>query len=287
MIKKISTIKELYHFIGLKRTPIHEGFDVLTHEDTYPDTSKMVPAHRRDFFSVIFLENQQEGEMHIDQNMHANLNDVLFFQSPQHIFSFVRGEAMKGFLIFFKPEILLPHISNLSSQYTFFSTLQQNLLHLNKEEKEEVVLLFNMILKEKRNKDLCKYLLLSLLEKSKTIFEKYQTRSQGLSSEKLFVERFKHLVENHFIEQRSVAFYAEQLNLTANYLNDRIKAHTGSNAKEHISNRVLLEAKNMLLYTDMDIAEISHVLQFSQPSYFGRFFKKYTQTTPKSFRLNQ
>ncbi|MBD0401230.1 AraC family transcriptional regulator [Flammeovirga sp. EKP202] len=283
MIKSISSIEELYQFIGLKRTPIDKGFDVFTHEETYPGTHKMVSAHRRDFYSIIFLETQQDGEMHIDQNVHSSQRDILFFQSPQHVFSFVRGESMKGFLIFFTPEILLPHVTDVVSEFSFFSTLQNNLVHLNREEKKEIITLLKFILKEKKNTKLVKYLLLSLLEKSKIIFSK-QIDSVEETSEKQFVEKFKRLVENNFIEQKSVAFYAEQLNLTANYLNDKIKGYTGLNAKEHITNRILLEAKNMLIYTNMDIAEVSYTLQFSQPSYFGRFFRKHTNVTPKAYR---
>ncbi|OSY88292.1 hypothetical protein WH52_05835 [Tenacibaculum holothuriorum] len=287
MIKRISSIQELYEFTGLKRTPIHKHFDILTHQDTYPDVHKMVAAHRRDFCSVIYLESQQDGEMHINQNTHSRLEDVLFFQSSQHIFSFVRGEAMKGFILFFTPEFLLPHVKDIVTDYSFFSNVQNNIFQLNIEEKESITSLFKTIQKECENKELSKYLILALLEKGKEIQEKHQTSEKEISSEFQLVNTFKRLVENNFIEHKSVRFYAEQLHITANYLNDRIKAHTSKTAKGHITNRVLLEAKNMLLYTDMDIAEISHILQFNEPSYFGKFFKKHTQVSPKVFRDNQ
>lgn len=287
MIKKISSIEELYDFVGLKRKPLHAHFDILTHQDTYPDVHKMVAAHRRNFCSIIYLESQQDGEMHINQNVHSHLKDTLFFQSHQHIFSFVRGEAMKGFILFFTPEFLLPIVKDIVTEYSFFSSSQNNIFKLNKEEKKRIVHLFKTILKEAENKELSKYLLLALLEKSKEIQEKHHAIAQAIPTEFQLVNAFKRLVANHFIEQKSVSFYAEQLHLTANYLNDRIKAHTGKTAKEHITDRVVLEAKNMLLYTNMDIAEISFTLQFNEPSYFGRFFKKHTQITPKAFRANR
>lgn len=61
MIKNISNIEELYRFTGLDRVPIHQSFDLLTHQETYPETKKMVQAHRRNFYSIIFLESQQDG----------------------------------------------------------------------------------------------------------------------------------------------------------------------------------------------------------------------------------
>lgn len=287
MIQQIATIKDLYKLTGFDRVPIYEHFDICTHEDTYPSTKKMVPAHRRDFYSIIFLESQQEGEMQINQNKHAQLNNILFFQGPQHVFSFVRGESMKGFLIFFKPEFLLPLVNDIISDFSFFRSSENNLFQLNKTEKEEFVTFFKTILAEKHNPNVAKALLVALLEKSKILQQKHLTIEESIPTEFQLVNNFKRLVNNHFIEEKSVEFYANQLNLTANYLNNRIKAHTGKTAKEHIAERTLLEAKNMLLYTDFDITEISYRLNFSENSYFGKFFKKHTNQTPKAFRLNR
>ncbi|NOU58292.1 helix-turn-helix domain-containing protein [Marinifilum caeruleilacunae] len=287
MIQKISNIQELYQLTGFDHSPITDHFDIITHQETYPSTRKMVPAHRRDFFSIIFLENQQEGEMQINQDKHANQEDIIFFQGPQHVFSFVRGESMTGFLIFFKPEFLLPLKNDVVSDFSFFRSSENNLFHLNSTDKKEFVNLFKMIKSESRNQEVVKALLLALLEKAALLQKKHQTIEKAIPGEIQLVNNFKRLVNNHFIEEKSVEFYAIQLNLTANYLNNRIKAQTGKTAKEHISERILLEAKNMLLYTDFDIAEISFRLNFSEPTYFGKFFKKHTQITPRAFRSNR
>ncbi|NLR91409.1 helix-turn-helix domain-containing protein [Flammeovirga agarivorans] len=286
MIPTISDIQDLYNTTEFDRHPISVDFDIVTHQETYPSTKKMVPAHRRDFFSVIFLENQEEGEMLINQDKHAHLNDILFFQSPQHVFSFVRGDSMKGFLLFFKAEFLLPFINEVISEYSFFRNNENNLFHLNENEKREFINLFRAIQTDKQNPNVAKALVVALLEKVKVIQQKHQTKEKTISSETRLVNQFKRLVNNSFIEEKSVEFYAQQLNLTANYLNNRIKAHTGKTAKEHIAERILLEAKNMLMYTDLDVAEISFQLNFSENSYFGKFFKKHTGLTPKAFRQN-
>ena len=100
----------------------------------------------------------------------------------------------------------------------------------------------------------------------------------------LTVRKYKDLINNSFLENRAVSFYAQQLNVTPNYLNEIVKAETGISAKRHISERLLLEAQNLLRYSDMDIAEISYALQFSEPTHFTKFFKKETGETPKSFQ---
>ncbi|WP_430814779.1 helix-turn-helix domain-containing protein [Carboxylicivirga sp. RSCT41] len=287
MIQTVYNIQDMYRLTGFEHQPLSDDFDIITHQETYPTTNKMVAAHRRDFFSIIYLESQQEGEMQINQDKHAHLNDILFFQSPQHVFSFVRGDSMKGFLIFFKPEFILPFSNDVISDFSYFRSSENNLFQLNQKEKEAFTGLFKAIDAEKEHTDVAKALLLALLEKARLLQQKHRTIEQAIPAEYQLVNNFKRLVNNHFIVEKSVEFYAEQLNMTANYLNNRIKAHTGKTAKEHIAHRTLMEAKNMLLYTGFDVAEISFRLHFSEPSYFGKFFKKHTQQTPKAFRLNR
>lgn len=271
----------------MKRRPRHAHYDVLTHEETYPDVKRMMAAHRRDFYSVIYLEDQQDGAMQINQTAHQQAKDILFFQSPQHIFSFVRGEAMKGFIVFFKPEFLLPYTTDISGEFSFFDSLRNNVFWLDTNDKTAIIQIFDSLLQQRDRQEVAKHLLLALLKYSQLIWRKHQSIEKEQPSDIRLLNQFKGLVENHFIEQKRVSFYADQLNLTANYLNDKIKLYSGKSAKSHITDRVILEAKNMLLYTELDIAEISFILQFNEPSYFGRFFKKYTGVTPKTFRSNR
>lgn len=284
MIKTMHSIQEFYEYMGLRRTPVSPQFDILTHQETYPNSRKMVPVHRRLFFSIIFLENQQQGKMTINQDTHEQLQDTLFFQSPEHLFSFVRGNAMQGFLIFFQPEFLQPYAPTILSEFSFFSNLQQNLFELDTTEKTAFISLFDNLMAEKSQANIAKYLLLALLEKSKALQEKRLSIEKTSPRQHQLMASFRNLVNNHFIENKSVEFYAEKLHLTPNYLNSQIKTHTGISAKAHINDRLLLEAKNMLTYTEVDVAEIAFMLQFSDPSYFGKFFRKHTQMTPNQFR---
>ncbi|WP_196887731.1 helix-turn-helix domain-containing protein [Aureivirga sp. CE67] len=287
MIKQISSFQELYEFVNFDRKPISENFDIFSHQETYPSTSEMVFPHRRDFYSIIFLENQQEGKMQLNTKKFEQQKNILFFQSPEHIFSFVRGKTMKGFLIFIKPDFLLPIVEKIENKYSFFDILNQNVFHLNDKEKKEFLKFFSMILEEKNNLEVVKYLVLAFLEKTKKIQENSLQINDNENSGQKLISNFKNLVNNYFIEKKHVDFYAEKLNLTPNYLNHQIKILTGKTIKEHLTNRLLLEAKNLLKYSTIDIAEIAYLLNFSDPSYFGKYFKKQTNFTPKQFRENR
>jgi AraC-like DNA-binding protein len=286
-IPVLQSFTELNRFTGFERTPLSDDFEIVTHEETYPGgVKKMIPPHRRNFFTVILLNNQQEGQMRMNEAEYEHQENVLFFQSPEHIFSFVRGRAMTGYIVFFRKEFLFRFVDDPVESFPFFSSLQNNLFQLDPDQMARFREMFSLLYKEKGESS-APYLLMAILEKAMILHKKHQSIEEAVPGEYSLVIRFKRLVEANYIEHRGLEFYAERLNLSTKYLSERIKAHTGKTAKAHITERVLLEAKNLLLYSDMDIAEISHSLEFTEPSYFGKFFRKHTGTTPKNFRLNR
>lgn len=98
------------------------------------------------------------------------------------------------------------------------------------------------------------------------------------------VRRFTDLLERGFINERSVTHYASQLAITPGHLNELVKKRLGKSASDVIQERLLLEAKRLLLHADLSVKEISHSLCVEDPAYFNRFFKKATGHTPLEYR---
>jgi AraC family transcriptional regulator, transcriptional activator of pobA len=98
------------------------------------------------------------------------------------------------------------------------------------------------------------------------------------------VERLRRFVEENFHEQRLLDFYAAKLAMTPDHLNKHAKRTIGVTAGNLIRQRVLIEAKRQLVFSDQPIHEIAHDLAFSDSSHFTRFFRKHTGTTPQQFR---
>jgi len=101
---------------------------------------------------------------------------------------------------------------------------------------------------------------------------------------KLVFEQFLKLVRDYHTSERGMGFYADKLCLTPKYLSKVIKNVSGQSGPEWIDSFVILEAKNMLKYSDMPIKEIVYKLNFPNSSVFYKFFKSHTGFTPSEYR---
>lgn len=108
--------------------------------------------------------------------------------------------------------------------------------------------------------------------------EEVSTRS------KIVLEDFLLLVRDYHTKERSLSFYADKLYLTPKYLSKLIKSVSGKSAHEWIDSFVILEAKNLLKYSDMSIKSIVYDLNFPNQTTFYRFFKTKTGMTPSEYR---
>lgn len=102
-----------------------------------------------------------------------------------------------------------------------------------------------------------------------------------------YFNTFLEELSKHYLQERSVGFYAEQFHLTPKYLTTLLRSTTGRTASEWIDEYVILEAKNLLKYSTMNIQEIAYYLNFPNQSFFGRYFKQHTGMTPSAYRSSK
>jgi AraC family transcriptional regulator, transcriptional activator of pobA len=98
------------------------------------------------------------------------------------------------------------------------------------------------------------------------------------------VQGFFDLIERNFCDTPRMSEYARLLGITPGYLNDVVKHATGQTASRVLHERILLEAKRLLVQTDVSVAEIATNLAFTDSSYFTRFFHRATGFSPRTFR---
>lgn len=95
---------------------------------------------------------------------------------------------------------------------------------------------------------------------------------------------FRRLLTRHLSQKRSPSDYASQLNISPVYLNEVVKEVTGISTKAYIKNSIILEAKRLLVYTNLTIKEISSSLGIDDHAYFSRIFTQATGISPSTFR---
>jgi len=98
------------------------------------------------------------------------------------------------------------------------------------------------------------------------------------------VHHYRELIERHFRERHLIAFYAAQLHVTPARLNVACRDAAGKSATNLLFDRVVIEAKRHLHYTNLGVAEIAHMLGFTDAAYFCRFFTRRSGVAPSRFR---
>lgn len=99
----------------------------------------------------------------------------------------------------------------------------------------------------------------------------------------LILRRFFDLVEQYFIKERQIQFYADKLCLSPKYMSQVISQSSGKLAGEWIRERVILEAKLLLLDGHHNAQQVADALNFSSQSFFGKYFKAATGMSPKAY----
>ena len=97
-------------------------------------------------------------------------------------------------------------------------------------------------------------------------------------------DEFMTLLQQHNKRERNVSFYAERMNITPKYLSTVVKEVSGKTAARWIDESVILEAKTLLKYSGLNIQEIAARLNFSTQSFFGKYFKQHTGTSPSLYK---
>lgn len=126
---------------------------------------------------------------------------------------------------------------------------------------------------------LCKMILMTLYREIETHEEIEKCED---TDHKLYI--FNNLIEVHFRQQLPVTAYAQKMGISVSTLNRICNKKNGETAKQRINERLFIEAKRCLIYTQSNIDQIAYRLGFEDPAYFSRFFKSKSGMSPREFR---
>ena len=106
----------------------------------------------------------------------------------------------------------------------------------------------------------------------------------GRGARDTLVQRYRALVEQHYLSAASVASLAGTLGVSPDHLSRSCRALTGQPALALLQERRLLEARRLLVYSELPVAEVAARLGFDDAGYFSRFFSRTSGTSPSDYR---
>lgn len=173
----------------------------------------------------------------------------------------------------------------------FFGTQDLAIITLNEIEQSKFGILLSVFIDEFETPDKIQGEMLQMMLKRFIIkcvrIAKEQLISQELNNNQIdIIRKFNVLVDTHFKEKRHVKDYADLLNKSPKTLSNLFGIYNQKSPQHIIQERLALEAKRLLHYTDKTVSEVGFDLGYDDPAYFSRFFKKHTGYSPSEFKQN-
>ncbi|MBF4485722.1 helix-turn-helix domain-containing protein [Flavobacterium sp. CSZ] len=248
---------------------------------------------RSDYFMLILVS---EGKANLGLNLkdyNVKRNDLLRF-TPYDIKILNSYENCVASVIFFTAEFLESFARHIiaTDVFTYFNTQYSPQWALEEQDAQLVHKRFIELAHNQTNlpghpygKELLHLSFSSLLYEIMALGDKYSGAvNKNISRKENLVINFTNLVRLHSKKERGLHFYGSQLNITSKYLTETVKEVTLKSASEIIESFVIQEARMLLDNPKLSIAEIAEELNFSDQSFFGKFFKRVMGRSPKDYR---
>ncbi len=243
--------------------------------------------HRHNFHQLIYI-TEGRGQHHIDQYALPITPPILYFVGAGQVHYWQIDEHLQGHSLLFHPDLLEPSPA-YGAEFDWLALLHRLSYAPLKLDRKHACLLqriIDLIAHEHytHNSDTVLNAYLHILFTEIQRLHVADEPAVNLNPITDLVLRFRQLVAQHFIEHRSMQFYAGELGVSAGHLSRSIKEVTGHSASQIVRQELIMEAKRLLVNTDLVVERISDQLAFDDPAYFGRFFKRETGFTPGSYR---
>lgn len=268
----------------------HSDYLIMDFREYWNQNPQLTFPHRHNFYHMVYF-TEGKGHFTIDfRNFTISPNQV-YFMIPGQVHTWDFNEIPHGYLLNFSSTFFDTFLlrSDYLQQFSFMSgEAAQQVIEISPElVGKHLTLLQDLLQLAKQpslqSEDLVRVMLLQfflLIDRQRDYIFHPRTPQTHVA----LLKNFKNLIEQHFREEKFPAFYAEKLNISSNHLNQVCKNLLGQQAGELIRERVVLEAKRLLIHPSENISAIAYHLNFNDNSYFTKFFKKSAGMSPEQFR---
>lgn len=249
-------------------------------------------VHSHSFYHLLYFTKGQ-GSHTIDFESFPVQKGMIYFMRPGQVHNWSFDGEVNGYIINFSPLFFARYLlgTNLAEQFPFFNGhAPDQVMLLNAITQQEIETLFETLLKEKelsfhQSPLMIASLMLQLfikVERSNISVAQNELGKPNYNA--LILRNFQQLIDTNFQTLKLPKDYAALLYITPSHLNALCREILGLSAGEVIRNRIILEAKRLLINFELSVNSIALELNFPDASYFVKFFKKYVGRTPEVFR---
>jgi len=285
--------KSLYHFSFLRDIKVHGIYfnSFVKFLNLYCFIRR---EHAHDFYSVL-LFTKGNGSLVINNDSYAVQPQTICIIAPNQMHSFEGLKGVEGIIFFFCQDFYVEEFSfiRLLNLFSYTSQTGTNVCNpcvaLSDNESCSINSVINSIKNEYELSTpsnnsaviLRSHLNIMLLK----LTELYEANSgKSNMNDSILIHSLSHLVDSYFIQEQHLGFYTSAFNISESQLNDLCNKHFNCGLKKILQNRLMQEARKLLLSTDLSVSEIAYKLNFEDNSYFNKVFKSKTGLTPKRFR---
>lgn len=257
-----------------------------------------MPVHRHDRFFQVHYVKSGTVRVYLDDQQYIEAGPMFFLTPPTVAHAFVTEADSDGHVLTVRQQLvwqlieadasLLPAgmqvqpacvaLGNLPAGYKAEAQRLQGWLDALSDE-----FATQQPGREAALQSLTRLIMISLLRLCPNSLESTPARHEDL---KIF-HRFNALIEAHYLEHWPLARYAQQIGVTEARLNDVCRRIADLPSKRLVLERLMQEAKRLLLFSGSTANEICYQLGFKDPAYFSRFFNRYAKLTPGEYRQRQ
>ncbi|MDW9378696.1 helix-turn-helix domain-containing protein [Chryseobacterium sp. JV558] len=284
--KSITVYNEKQSF---KNTPI-SNFYISYYKDRVRQINR-IDNHRHTYYEVIWVKDGK-GLHTIDFKDYQFCGSCLFLLHPKNVHRIYKETPASGGVIKFNDHFFVNDNvhSKFLLQYGVFDDIDVlPVIHLNTEEQQTINDFFEIMSKEAfHHNAFTPPILLNLLKSF--LLKVYQIKKNQCAindiSDHRFVKfrQFQELLEAYLTEHHNAGFYAEKLQISTKTLSNYCKLISSKTAQDLIKERLILEAKRMLIYSELSVKEVAYHLGFNDYAYFTRFFTVNVSLTPTDFK---
>lgn len=292
----VKSISKYHALLGMEK-PLHPLFSVIKHEDIKNFSDEKLKNKTHEFYTISRKINYS-GTMKYGQHYYDFQEGAMVFHGPHQIIvsELADNVKLKGWTILIHPDFIRTYtLATKITEFGFFSYATHEALHLSDQEAQIIEEVMETIRKEYNSRiDVYSQdILISQIELLLNYCNRFHNRQfitrKAVNNELLI--KFEKLINAYFEGDElsvkgipSVQYFSSALNMSANYLTDMLRALTGQSTQQHIQDKLIEKAKQLLSSTNMTVSEIAYELGFEYPQSFSKLFKNKVQVTPLEFR---